>query len=308
MHHESTRQVSHAKVVMWLVATTFLWGGSFVFNKIGFREIPPVTFLFLRFSLATLLMGLFCLRRLPGLNRDIVKKGVVVGLALTAANLSFVIGVSGTTVSRAGFLNNLFVLLIPLLCFTFWRERVDRWSLTGIIMAVAGLWQLARGGAEGFNRGDLFSTVCALFIALHIIAVAKILRDEDVYLVSLVQFATAAAVGGVLFLLLPSPPLTIGPVSAGALAYCAVFPTVICFTLQNTYQRYTTPTQAGLIYTLDPVWSMLGGVLLLGERLSPREWLGCGLIFAAVVLPLLVRRLRERRCGVGCRTGRIATE
>lgn len=295
MHHESTRQVSHAKVVMWLVATTFLWGGSFVFNKIGFREIPPVTFLFLRFSLATLLMGLFCLRRLPGLNRDIVKKGVVVGLALTAANLSFVIGVSGTTVSRAGFLNNLFVLLIPLLCFTFWRERVDRWSLTGIIMAVAGLWQLARGGAEGFNRGDLFSTVCALFIALHIIAVAKILRDEDVYLVSLVQFATAAAVGGVLFLLLPSPPLTIGPVSAGALAYCVVFPTVICFTLQNTYQRYTTPAQAGLIYTLDPIWSMIGGFVLLGERLSAAEWAGCGLIFLGVALPIMIGRLLERR-------------
>lgn len=287
--------VSRARVTFWLVVTTLLWGGSFVFNKLGFREIPPVTFLFLRFSLATLLMGLFCLRRFPGLNRQILRKGVVVGLALAAANLSFVIGVAGTTVSRAGFLNNLFVLLIPLLCFLLWRERVDRWSLAGIVLALVGLWELARGGSEGFNRGDLYSMVCALFIAIHIIAVSKILRDEDVYLVSLVQFATVAAVGGLLVALLPFRPFSVGPLSAGALLYCAVFPTVICFTLQNTYQRYTTPTQAGLIYTLDPVWSMLGGVLVLGERLSGREWLGCALIFGAVAAPMLVRRYRERR-------------
>jgi len=106
-------------------------------------------------------------------------------------------------------------------------------------------------------------------------------------------------VGGLLLLVLPARPFVISPVSAGSLAYCAIFPTVICFTLQNTYQRYTTPTKAGLIYTMDPVWSMVGGMLLLGERLTRREWIGCGLIFAAVVLPLMVKRLRERRLGVG---------
>ncbi|HEX2768047.1 MAG TPA: DMT family transporter, partial [Geobacteraceae bacterium] len=147
---------SQGKVTLVLVVTTIFWGGSFVFNKLAFREIPPVTFLFLRFSLATLIMGAFCLRRLPGLNRVILWKGGIVGLALGAANLSFVLGVNGTTVSRAGFLNNLFVLIIPLLSFFLWRERVDRWSLAGIFLALAGLWQLARGGAEGFNRGDFF--------------------------------------------------------------------------------------------------------------------------------------------------------
>ena len=289
------------KAGWWLVLTTLFWGGSFVVNKIGFREIPPITFMFFRFSLAALLMGLICLPRLRRINRRILGTGLAVGLALAATNLSFVLGVSGTSISRAGFLNNLFVLLIPLICFLCWRDRLDRGTLAGLLLALAGLWQLARGGSEGFSRGDLLSTVCALFIALHIISVSKLLRDEDIYLVSLVQFATVASVGGVLFLLLPSRPFAITPVSAAALAYCAVFPTVICFTLQNAYQRYTTPTKAGLIYTLDPVWSMLGGTLLLGERLSGREWLGCWLIFAAAVLPLSLKRL-----GVDYRAGRIA--
>ena len=287
--------VSPAKVTCYLVLTTLLWGGSFVFNKIAFREIPPVTFMFFRFALATAIMAVFCLRRLRGLNRDILVKGGAVGLALCAANVTFVLGVAGTSVSRAGFLNNLFVLLIPLLCFLRWRERVSRWSIAGILLAMIGLWLLASGGAAGFSRGDLLSTVCALFISLHIILVSKILHHEDVYLVTLVQFATVAAFGALLCLLLPSRPFSVGAVSAGALLYCAVFPTVVCFTLMNTYQRYSTPTRAGLIYTLDPVWSMLGGVLILGERLSPREWLGCFFIFSAVILPLVIHLLQERR-------------
>jgi drug/metabolite transporter (DMT)-like permease len=302
MPHREMTPPSHARVTSALVISTLFWGGSFVFNKIAFREVNPVTFMFLRFSLATIIMAIISLPRLPRFNRTIIWKGTVVGLALGVANLTFVLGVNGTTVSRAGFLNNLFVLIIPLLGFLIWRDRVDRWTLAGILLALAGLWQLAGGGSEGFNRGDLLSTLCAFFIALHIILVSRLLRGEDVYLLTLTQFLTVAVLGGVIVMAMPSSPFRIGIASGGALVYCAIFPTIICFTLQNTYQRYTTPTRAGLIYTLDPVWSMLGGVMILGERLSGREQLGCALILGAVVLPIAIRRYRERLFGIPYRS------
>ncbi|HZV82618.1 MAG TPA: DMT family transporter [Geobacteraceae bacterium] len=295
MNSQKPATVSPLKVHVYLILTTVFWGGSFIFNKLGFRDLPPVAFFALRFTLATLLMACVCLPRLRQMTRAIVRRGFVVGLALAATNLSFVIGLSGTTATRAGFLNNLFVLFIPLICFLLWRDRVDRWSMAGILLALAGIWQLAQGGPGGFSRGDLLSTVCALFIAVHIITVSRVLRDDDVYLVSLVQFATVAVAGLLVFLLFPQPPLRFGPVSSLSLVYCAIFPTVVCFTLQNTWQRHTTPTHAGLVYTLDPVWSMLGGYLVLGERMNTREWLGCLLIFAAVLVPLAVRQLRENR-------------
>jgi drug/metabolite transporter (DMT)-like permease len=300
--------VSPKLATFWLMVATLFWGGSFVFNKIAFREVPPVNFMFIRFSLATLIMGVLCLGRLHRLNRGIIRKGVIVGLALGIANISFVLGVNETTVSRAGFLNNLFVLIIPLLSFLLWRERVDRWNLAGILLALAGLWQLARGGVEGFNRGDLLSSFCAMFIAGHIILVSRLLSDEDVYLVTLAQFATVAAIGAVLVVVLPASHYSFGPASTAALLYCAVFPTIVCFTLQNTFQRFTNPTKAGLIYTLDPVWSMMGGMVFLGERLSGKEQLGCSLIFSAVVLPMTVRVYRERRFGINYRKAMIEGE
>lgn len=295
MTRHDTPTVSPLKVHFFLVLTTLFWGGSFVFNKLGFRDIPPVAFLAMRFSLATVIMGCFCIPRLGRLSRVIVCRGALVGLALAATNLSFVVGLAGTSATRAGFLNNLFVLFIPLICFILWRDKVGRWSLVGIVLALGGIWQLARGGTEGFSRGDLLSTVCALFIAIHVITVSKVLKDDDVYLISLVQFATVALVGIVVTLLFPPGPFHIGSVAGGSLVYCAIFPTVVCFTLQNSWQRHTTPTHAGLIYTLDPVWSMLGGFLILGERMNPAEWLGCTLIFAAVLVPLTIRQLQENR-------------
>lgn len=295
--NQASEQVSPGKVYFWLVVTTVLWGGSFVFNKLGFREIHPLWFLALRFLLAALIMGIVSLPRLSRLNRTILRNGALVGLALFAANLSFVIGVSGTTVSRAGFLNNLFVLIIPIVCRIVWGSPIDRRTAAGVILALVGLSAFAVGGSEGFNRGDFVSTICAFFISFHIIVVSRVLKNEDVFLVSLVQFTVTALLGLATALLLAPLPTMPGAQSVGALVYCALFPTVICFTIQNAWQRHTTPSRAGLIYTLDPVWSLLGGMLILGERLSGREWIGCILIFSAVAGPPLLKLLRERKEG-----------
>lgn len=282
-------------VLFFLVLTTFFWGGSFLFTKIGVREVPPPFFVLFRFSLATILMGLLCLPRLALLDRQTVLRGTLVGFALGITNLTFVVGVQGTSISRAGVINNLFVLFIPLIGRTVWKDRIGHLNIAGIMLASLGIALLAGGGGEGFNRGDMISTLCAFFIAIHIITVSKVLKDEDVWLVSLVQFSVVALMAAVTVLLVPTPSFSLGFTSLGTIIYCAIFPTVVCFTLQNRYQRYVTPTQAGLVYTLDPVWSLLAGFLVLGERLTLREWCGCGLIFLAVLIPLGVRFVSERR-------------
>jgi len=285
---------SKGKVYFFLVLTTFFWGGSFLFSKIGLREIPPLLFVFSRFTLAALIMAVVFARRLRMLNRHILKRGAMVGVALGLTNISFVFGVKDTSISRAGVLNNLFVLFIPLITKLIWKERVGKVNLAGLALAGAGIWLLATSGGAGFNRGDLISTLCALFIAGHIITVSKVLRDDDVYLVSLIQFATVALMSGTAALATTSFAFAApAPRALLAVVYCAIFPTVFCFTLQNSFQRYVTPTRAGLVYTLDPVWSLLAGFCILGERLLPLEWLGCAMIFLAVLVPLAVRFVAE---------------
>jgi drug/metabolite transporter (DMT)-like permease len=286
---------SQGRIYFFLILTTLFWGGSFLFTKIGLREIPPALFVFSRFTLATIVMLIVFARRLPSLNRGILRRGVIVGVALALTNIMFVFGIHGTSISRAGVLNNLFVLFIPIITKLVWRDRIGKINLGGVVLAALGIWLLATSGGAGFNRGDMLSTICAFFIACHIITVSKVLRDDDVYLVSMVQFATVAIIAGIAALIAPPQAFTVSPSAMMTVIYCAIFPTVICFTLQNSFQRYVTPTRAGLIYTLDPVWSLLAGLFILGEHLKPLEWLGCGLIFLAALLPLSVRFLYERR-------------
>lgn len=288
-------QPSTRRVYGVLVLTTLFWGGSFLFTKLGLATVPPVHFVAIRFALATAIMLLLAVRRLPKLDRGSARRGAIVGLALGATNLIFVLGIKGTSISRAGVLNNLFVLFIPLLAKLVWRDRIGGANLVGVGLAVIGIGLLA-GGGSGFNTGDFFSTVCAFCIAIHILTVSKVLRrDDDVWLVSLVQFAVVAAMAGTLCLLVPAPDYVLTGQALGSIVYCAVLPTVVCFTLQNAFQRHTTATRAGLIYTLDPVWSLVAGYLVLGERLRGREWIGCGLIFAAALVPLIFRLLQERQ-------------
>jgi drug/metabolite transporter (DMT)-like permease len=283
------------RVYFFLVLTTFFWGGSFLFTKIGVATIPPQLFVLTRFILATLFMLIVFAGRLRAMNRGTLARGAAVGFALGMTNLSFVFGIQGTSISRAGILNNLFVLFIPVITKIIWRDRIGRVNMAGIGLAVTGIVLLATGGGGGFNRGDFLSTFCALLIACHIVAVSKVLKNDDVFLVTLVQFATVTLIAGAATLLLPLPPFTVTTPAVMSIIYCAVFPTVFCFTLQNIYQRYVTPTRAGLIYTLDPVWSLIAGFFFLGERLNSREWLGCGIIFSAALLPLLYRLSAESR-------------
>ena len=284
-----------SRVYSMLVLTTFFWGGSFLFTKIGVSTIPPQLFVLIRFILATLIMLLVCAGRLKRIDSGTLLRGMMVGVALGLTNLSFVFGIQGTSISRAGILNNLFVLFIPVITKLIWRDRIGRVNMAGIALAVAGIALLATGSGGGFNRGDIISTFCAFMIACHIISVSKVLKDDDVFLITLVQFATVSLIAGAANLLFPLPPISVTTPAIISIIYCAVFPTVVCFTLQNIYQRYVTPTRAGLVYTLDPVWSLIAGFFFLGERLNGREWVGCGIIFLAALLPLLFRLSSEIR-------------
>jgi drug/metabolite transporter (DMT)-like permease len=286
---------SRGRVYFFLILTTLFWGGSFLFSKIGLREFPPLAFVCIRFSLAALILMLVFYRRLPLLNSALIRRGAIVGFALGVTNICFVFGVKDTSISRAGILNNLFVLFIPLITRLIWKDRVGGTNLVGIGLATVGIWLLATGGGIGFNRGDMISTLCALFIACHIITISKVLRNDDVFMVSMVQFATVALMSGTALLLTGSAlPVTFSVQAMFSVVYCAIFPTVVCFTLQNNFQRYVTPTRAGLIYTLDPVWGLIAGYFVLSERLTPTEWIGCTIIFLAAFFPLAVRYFMER--------------
>ena len=196
-------------------------------------------------------------------------------------------GLQYTTPAKSGFVTGSSVVLVPLLLGIFWRRRLTAWVYAGTLAAVAGLYLLtvpaaaAGAGLVRLNRGDLLTLVAAALYAVHIILVSEYTRRHSSAALSVLQVGSCAAMACVATGLRSVSGFE--PVRwdlswrlMTGIAICAVFATAIAFAVQMWAQRYTTPSHAAIIYTLEPVFAVGTSYLVIGERLGGRSMIGGG--------------------------------
>jgi drug/metabolite transporter (DMT)-like permease len=286
-----------------LVAVTAIWGSSFVVVKNVLEVAPPFGFLFWRFLLATLLMGVLVLgrRAAPGLLRDGLSTGVIL-----AAGMSLqVLGQTETTASKAAFLTGLSVVLTPFAAYARTRRLPSLENGIGIALASAGFFLLTfpRTG-EPFDRGDLLMTGCGVAFAFYIVELAERSPRHDPVLFTAVQLATVAlvALGLMLAMRLPllagfhaataeARPIAWGATFLYSVLYLGSIGAVGTFLGQTWAQRRMSATHAAILFTLEPVFAALLAAWLLSERLETRGFAGGALVLAGIV----VSEVRLRR-------------
>ena len=193
------------------------------------------------------------------------------------------LGLVYTTAGNAGFITSLYVVLVPVVLFLIWRERVHWISIVAVGLAGVGAFFLSTGGRFAFQVGDVIELGGALFWTLHVIVLGKYASRFDAMSFSVGQLLVCALLNlgmGLLaeeFLALSLPLL-------GAIAYTAFFSLGLCYTLQVWAQRHTPPADAALLLSLESVFAVISGWVLLNEKLIPIQILGCVLIFVAVLL------------------------
>jgi drug/metabolite transporter (DMT)-like permease len=264
-----------------LLLTTVIWGATFPATKAVLGQIPPFSFLFLRFLLGTLLtLGLVALLDLrPKLDRDLVGKSLVatgwlfLGYGLQTEGLAY------TTASNSAFITALYVIFVPLFLRRF-HARI--WVSAGL--AMLGLWLLVDPHMS-VNLGDLMTLACAAAFAAHIVCLERYLREADGISLFLWQmmFITAAMLPA---MMLESPArLVFAPtgVLLVGLSVTGLFATG-AFAVQMWAQSLIPAQRVALIFSLEPVYAAWLSWYFLGERLEPMGWLGSALILAAVVL------------------------
>ena len=263
-----------------LATVTVFWGGTFPMVKEAIAQVPVLCFLWLRFALAALLLAVLAGRRLACLDGRSLGRGVALGTVLFLAYLFQTFGLERTSAANAGFVTGLNVVWVPLLAGPLLGKPPSAGARVGVVMAVGGLWLLT--GTEPWNMtpGDLLVLACSVFVALHVLGLDALTAGSDSLVLTFVQIATMAVwslAGSLVFEPVTWPrswPLDL----VAALVLTAVLATVYAFWVMTTFQRWTTPTRAALIYTLEPVFAAVFAVLLAGERLSPGAWLGGVLI------------------------------
>lgn len=262
-----------------LLGVTVFWGFTFPAMKVSLKYLPPVLFLAYRFGIASLLMLLIFGRK--ALKRETLREGFILGLTLFFGHGFQIVGLKYTTASNSAFITSLYVVFTPFIAYFMLGERVTRRDLTSLVLAVIGLY-LISGAGTSINYGDFLTLLCAISFAFQIVLVHKF-GEKDYLSLTFWQLLWNFIFSSLFTLAFEEQVFPKEPLPWVGVLYTAVFATVIAFTVQLKYQRYTKAQRAALIYSSEPVFGSLAAYITLGETLSARGYLGAALIMNGIL-------------------------
>ncbi|RDJ11348.1 DMT family transporter [Rhizobium grahamii] len=283
-----------------LLLAAAIWGGGFVAQSTAMKAIGPFWFIGLRFmiaAVAVLPFMLFEARKGPVATAPRhLKLYLLTGLALFGGAATQQIGLQTTTVTNSSFITGLYVVIVPLIAVVFLR-RSPHWIIwPGALMAVSGIYLLSGGQLSALTTGDLLTVVCAIFWAGQITLAGMTVSETGRPLaLSTAQFAVTGACA--LAVAVVSEPISWAAIWAAApeILYVGIFSSGVAFSLQIIGQRYTTPSQAAIFLSAEALFGASLGALLLGETMPPLGYVGCALMFTAMLLVEVVPEIARRR-------------
>ncbi len=274
------------KADLTLLLVSIIWGSAFVAQRVAGQMGSVYYFNGARYLLAALVVLPFVGRigslanRIP---REQYKWMFIAGFFLFAGSALQQAGMVYTTAGNAGFITALYVVLVPVALFFFWQEKPHWMSIVAVVLAGAGAFFLSTGGRFEVRAGDALELIGALFWTFHVIVLGKFASKFESMSFSVGQLVVCGVLNLGLGVFVEKPMPVSWPL-LGAVAYTAFFSLGLCYTLQIWAQRHTPPADAALILSLESVFAVLSGWLLLDERLAPIQVFGCMMIFIAVLL------------------------
>jgi drug/metabolite transporter (DMT)-like permease len=293
-------QTKTLKSDLLLLLAAFFWGTTFVAQRLGMAHVGPMTYNALRFAIGalTLLPVILAVRTNAGWGfphqpgrRFLLCGGLLAGLALFGGASMQQIGLVYTTAGKASFITSLYVVLVPIVGL-FLGQRCGWAVWVGAGLAVAGLYLLSVTESFTIARGDLLVLIGAFFWTIHVLLIGYLARRANPLYIAGIQFIACSILS--LLVAVPFETITLPGIRAATLSilYAGIFSAGVAFTLQVICQRTSPPAHAAIVMSLETVFAVLAGYVILHERLTPRDLAGCALMFAGLLvvqLPLLLR-------------------
>lgn len=283
-----------------LLVTALIWGSSFVAQKAG-TVLEPFTYNGIRtlvggISLVPVILILSKVGKdksaeaVPKDKKSLIIGGIVCGTFLAiASNLQQFGMYFDADAGKAGFITALYIMIVPILGM-FLGKRVRPLVWFCVLLGACGFYLLTiagKGVGLTIEKGDLFILLCAVLFSCHILAIDHFSPKCDGVKLSCLQFFVAGGLSFVMMLIFESPSLSQILECWFPIIYAGVFSCGIAYTLQVVAQKNAEPTAASLILSLESVFAVISGAILLGERMTGYEILGCIAIFVAVILAQL---------------------
>ena len=282
---------------LFLFLTAFIWGTSFVAQSAGMEYIGPFTFSVVRYIMGGLVLipVIIIIRRKQEKPADLklsIKYGIGCGIILCAASNFQQMAMLRASAGKAGFITALYIILVPILGI-FLKRKTTPIIWLCVILAIVGLYFLCigRDRAYSFEISDIQLLICSLIFSIHILFIDNANeKGVDGVVMSSTQFLTAALISA--FFVYPidgavynmAPTFELIKSALPALCYSGLMACGVAYTLQIVGQKDVNPTVASLIMSLESVVSALSGFVVLGQKLTVDEVIGCVIMFVAIIL------------------------
>ena len=284
-----------ADIVLFTVALS--WGATFVIVQDAIKDVPVFAFLFLRFFLSFILMFLLSLKYIKQLDKILVKSGIFLGVLFFLGYATQTYGLVYTKSSIVAFITGLNVVIVPIVVYILFKQRVYIFSVIGAVIAAFGLWLLTGAdGMDSFGKGEFYSLLCATFFAIHIVYTAKLSRKYNIFLLVSIELLTVAVLS--LFASLTVDPFTLPkdysyPLIL-ALVTTVLFATVYALFMQTYMQQFTTPAKTAIIFTMEPASAAVFSYFYAHEILNVTQVTGGVIMIAAMLIAEIGSYYRNR--------------
>lgn len=286
---------------LFLLLTAAIWGFAFVAQSVGMNYIGPFSFNFLRNIIGgfVLIPCIWVNRQLKGNNKNnimenvmeedkndlktLVTGGICCGILLFLASNSQQIGIQYTSVGKAGFITALYIIIVPILGL-FLNKKCGFLVWLSVIIALAGFYLLSVKDGFRLEKADSYLLVSAVLFSIHILVIDYFSPKTDGVRMSCIQFFVCGILSGIVMLFTENLSMKNIFEAWLPVLYAGVLSCGVAYTLQIVGQRDFNPTIASLILSLESVFSVIAGWIILNQELNSRELTGCGLIFCAIIL------------------------
>ena len=277
-----------------LLLTAMIWGAAFVAQSVSRDYVGPFTFLCTR----SILGGVVLLPVIAVMGKGKRKKkeakpenrkllllgGVCCGSMLFIGSALQQIGIQYTTAGKAGFITAMYMVLVPI-CGLFFGRKPGGKTWGAVVVALVGMYLLCLygSGIQNLSKGDLLEMLCALGFTAHILVIDHFSPKVDGVKMSCIQFFVCGILAGIFMLMLETPNWESICNAAMPILYAGILSSGVGYTLQIVAQKDTQPTVASLLMSLESVFSLVFGWIILKEAMSGVELLGCLMMFAAII-------------------------
>ncbi|MEE1224494.1 MAG: DMT family transporter [Clostridia bacterium] len=283
-----------------LLLTSVVWGISFIAQSKGVEEITPLAFNGIRCMLGSVVLlpviaVLDAGKKKKGIavfkpNKTLIIGGIICGLLLCTASTLQTAGMVYTSPGKSGFITALYMVIVPIIGL-FTGKRIRPVIAISVLIAVSGLYLMCIDSELTINKGDILTLICAFIFAGHILAIDYFSPKVDGVKLACLQFFVSGLVNIICMLIFEEPQIAPILKCWASIGYSGIMSCGVAYTLQIVGQKYTDPTSASILMSLESVFATLTTVILIacgwqltGGALNMREITGCILMFVAIIL------------------------